>query len=83
MELDIYYADNAKPIIWLIRFEIISIGIDQGIASSGYGVIKGTENNIVQNMTLLDYGVIETASKNHMCNRTMVIVDSIKSLLKR
>lgn len=64
--------------------EIISIGIDQGIASSGYGVIKvNSKDNIVQNMTLLDYGVIETASKNHMCNRTMVIVDSIKELIEK
>ena len=63
--------------------KIIALGIDQGIASSGYGLVEITINNEnkILNIKPLNFGVITTSSKKTMSNRSKFIVNHIETLI--
>ena len=56
---------------------MIVLGIDPGIANTGYGVIK-TESST---LTPLDFGCIRTASKDESAQRLKIIYDELVQLV--
>ena len=64
--------------------EIISVGVDQGIANIGYGVVKVTvDESGNMEVTLIESGLITTPSDIPMGLRTVQIVDSVMPLVKK
>ncbi|HHX23144.1 MAG: crossover junction endodeoxyribonuclease RuvC [Tepidanaerobacteraceae bacterium] len=57
---------------------MLIMGIDPGIAISGYGVIAGKANDC----SVIDYGVIRTASELEMPRRLKIIHQSYVELIK-
>ena len=55
---------------------MIILGIDPGIANTGYGVIKAE----LSTLTLLDFGCIQTASKDESAQRLKAIYDKLIQL---
>lgn len=53
------------------------LGIDPGTATVGYGIIEVTNDNI----SVINYGFIQTSSKKPMSERLNVIYDDIKTLI--
>ncbi len=58
---------------------MIVIGIDPGIATTGYGVIKKEKDSFC----CLDYGVIKTNKKDTTPSRLSVLDKNISSLIKK
>ena len=55
---------------------MIILGIDPGIANTGYGFIKAESSTL----TLLDFGCIQTASKDESTQRLKIIYDELIQL---
>ncbi len=55
------------------------IGIDPGVATTGWGVIKQTTSSI----TAVAYGVISTPAKQPLAQRLMTIADDFEKLIKK
>ena len=62
--------------------EIISMGVDQGIANCGYGVIKIRFKEDKISFKVLDYGIIRTESDKSMANRSLEIVKLLDEKIK-
>ena len=58
---------------------MIILGIDPGIATTGYGIIKSMKNKL----TLINYGCIRTSSKLPFAKRLKKIYNEINKLIKR
>lgn len=58
---------------------MIILGIDPGTATTGYGFIRETGGKL----TLIDYGCIQTSSKDSASKRLGEIFDSLKELIER
>ncbi|MEF3245453.1 MAG: crossover junction endodeoxyribonuclease RuvC [Caldisericaceae bacterium] len=54
------------------------IGIDPGIATTGFAILKKDKDNI----TVLKYGTIETTKGTHLGERLKIIYLSIKNILE-
>lgn len=57
---------------------MIVLGIDPGLATVGFGVIKKEGSKL----TALDYGVIKTPAKEGLPTRLLTIYDAIKQLIE-
>ena len=57
---------------------MITIGIDPGLGTTGYGIVKLEEDG---SFTTLDYGVILTPTKQPMATRLLVLFDEMTQLL--
>jgi len=57
----------------------IILGIDPGIADTGFGVISNKDNKL----TCLDYGSIKTSSKLSLSNRLEIIYLELEKLIKK
>ena len=57
---------------------MITIGIDPGLGTTGYGIVKLEEDG---SFTTLDYGVILTPTKQPMSTRLLVLFDEMTQLL--
>lgn len=57
----------------------IIIGIDPGIADTGYGVIK-QENG---NLEVIVYGSIKTSAKINLANRLLLLKNKLSDILKK
>jgi len=53
------------------------LGIDPGLAATGYGIIISLNNQI----ELIDYGVIKTSPKDSLAYRLKIIFNGIASLI--
>lgn len=58
---------------------MIILGIDPGIADTGYGVIKNNNNNL----SCLDYGSIKTKAKTEMSSRLEIVSQELTKLIKK
>lgn len=58
---------------------MIIMGIDPGVASTGYGVIRTGER---ENIVLLGYGVISTSPKDNQTHRLKYIYEHITEIIK-
>ena len=58
---------------------MIVLGIDPGLARTGFGVIESTGNNL----KMITYGVIETAPSISTDSRLKEIFQEIKNLIKK
>ncbi|MCF7794954.1 crossover junction endodeoxyribonuclease RuvC [Patescibacteria group bacterium] len=56
------------------------LGIDPGIADTGYGVIKVYENN---KMECIDYGSIVTKPKQPLENRLVLLHQELEEIIKK
>jgi len=59
--------------------EKIILGIDPGIADTGYGLIKKTKNN---DLECLDYGSIKTRAKLPLAERLEIIHLELEKIIK-
>jgi len=59
--------------------EVVIIGIDPGLAATGYGIVRRNS----QKIECLDYGCITTSAKAQTPERLRVIYDGILALMKR
>ncbi|HEX9679256.1 MAG TPA: crossover junction endodeoxyribonuclease RuvC [Candidatus Saccharimonadales bacterium] len=57
----------------------IILGIDPGVADTGFGVITQVKHEL----TALDYGSIQTQSKQPMANRLEHIFTAVEKLIKK
>ena len=57
---------------------MITIGIDPGLGTTGYGIVKLEEDG---SFTTLDFGVILTPTKQPMATRLLVLFDEMTQLL--
>lgn len=57
---------------------MITIGIDPGLGTTGYGIIKMEEDG---SFTTLHYGVVLTPTKQPMASRLLVLFDEMTQLL--
>ncbi|TSC95460.1 MAG: crossover junction endodeoxyribonuclease RuvC [Parcubacteria group bacterium Athens1014_10] len=57
---------------------MIILGIDPGIATTGYGIIEQDRNGI----KLIDYGCIKTEAKNDFSERLKKIHQELKKIIK-
>ena len=55
------------------------IGIDPGLACTGFGIIEAVNNNL----NLIDYGTIKTDSKESLNIRLNTIYDDLKYIIKK
>ena len=55
------------------------LGIDPGIATTGYGLIENTGSNLC----LLDYGTILTSPKNSPIERLNILYNELSKLIKK
>lgn len=64
--------------------KFVVIGIDQGLASCGYGVLrfKVDKSGVVSFDRVLDFGVIKTTAKKSTPERLVYIRDRIQTLIK-
>lgn len=62
--------------------EIIALGIDQGLANLGFGIIKLTvdENDVESDIKLIESGTYNTSSKNELQDRLLEIHNMINAL---
>ena len=58
---------------------MIILGIDPGIATTGYGVVKKTKNKL----QCLDYGIIETDKKQKAAQRLSQLYNALNKLLQK
>lgn len=58
---------------------MIILGVDPGLAATGYGIIKKDGGNLA----LVDYGVIATPAGMELSARLKFIADDFKSLLEK
>jgi len=58
---------------------MLTLGIDPGLATTGYGVVK-EENN---KLTLVDYGCVLTSKSEETCSRLNTLAKGIESLIKK
>jgi len=58
---------------------LIILGIDPGVASTGYGVVRDEPGG---GLSLLDYGVITTSAKERHEDRLKAIFDGIEHVIK-
>lgn len=68
----------SATIIQMQIYKII-LGIDPGIADTGYGVIKSQNNNL----TCLAYGSIKTPAKSELCDRLATISLELAKIIKK
>ena len=59
---------------------IIIIGIDPGIADTGFGVI---EKDFSGNLKCIDYGSIKTSPKNEFSERLLILNKELNNLIKK
>lgn len=59
---------------------MITIGIDPGTATTGFGIIEKTSKGEIR---LLDYGCIKTATRLEMGTRLNQIAQDLKTLIKK
>ncbi len=64
--------------VFKINKQII-LGIDPGIADTGFGVIQSANGRLV----CLDYGSIKTSSKLPLADRLEIISQQVKALIKK
>lgn len=57
----------------------IILGIDPGLADTGFGIIKKTGNNL----EAVDYGSIKTKAKTHLPDRLTEISDNLEKIIKQ
>ncbi|PJB17051.1 crossover junction endodeoxyribonuclease RuvC [Candidatus Falkowbacteria bacterium CG_4_9_14_3_um_filter_38_19] len=57
----------------------IILGIDPGIADTGYGVIENNAGKLV----CLDYGTIKTSAKLELAERLEIISDELTKIIKK
>ena len=57
---------------------MIVIGLDPGIATTGYGIVKEEKDG---SLTLLDYGVIETASELNTPERLLELFEKLNQIM--
>lgn len=57
---------------------MIVIGIDPGIATTGYGIIKEEEDH---SLNLLDYGIIKTSSRKEIPERLLDLYNRMLDLI--
>lgn len=62
----------------MVILYMIVLGIDPGLATVGYGVVKCDKNSA---LTLLDYGTITTLAKEAMPKRLLQIAQSMEELI--
>ena len=55
------------------------IGIDPGLACTGFGIIEIVNNNL----NLIDYGIVKTDSKEPLNIRLNTIYDDLKYIIKK
>ena len=53
------------------------LGIDPGLGNTGYGIVSAVNNNF----ELIDFGVIQTNSKDKLANRLQIIFNEISQLI--
>jgi crossover junction endodeoxyribonuclease RuvC len=58
---------------------MITLGIDPGTATTGYGIIKHTKNQ----PELVDFGVVSTDKKLSDAERLEILADDIEQLIKK
>jgi len=58
---------------------MISLGIDPGIATTGYGVIKEDGGNFL----CVDYGLIKTTKEDSSSRRLFLLKKEVSSLIKK
>lgn len=58
----------------------IILGIDPGIADTGYGVIKKKNN---ENITCLDYGSIKTKANTELADRLLIVYNELLELIDK
>jgi crossover junction endodeoxyribonuclease RuvC len=63
-----------------MRDEKIILGIDPGIADTGFGVI---EKNQLRNLTCLTYGSIRTRARLSIDERLSILAKELKKLIKK
>ncbi|HEX9664439.1 MAG TPA: crossover junction endodeoxyribonuclease RuvC [Patescibacteria group bacterium] len=61
------------------RLKQIILGIDPGVATTGYGIIE----KIVSQLTLIDYGCILTKAKTPLPERFQTIHQELKKIIKK
>ncbi|MBL7053818.1 crossover junction endodeoxyribonuclease RuvC [Patescibacteria group bacterium] len=59
---------------------MIILGIDPGIATTGYGLINFSEDN---KLALVDYGTIKTPSKKEFPLRLLDIYNELEGIIKK
>lgn len=57
----------------------IILGIDPGIADTGFGVVKNENNKL----TCLDYGSIKTKAKTELADRLEIIHKELNNIIKK
>jgi crossover junction endodeoxyribonuclease RuvC len=70
------YADSDDE-EYLLTSERVTLGIDPGTARLGYGVISGVEP-----ATSLEFGIVETHSKQEMPARLLQLHDELLGLIR-
>jgi crossover junction endodeoxyribonuclease RuvC len=60
---------------------VVILGIDPGMAITGYGVIESDKNN--NKMKVLDYGVVTTPSDMETSQRLLHIFNSVEELIRQ
>jgi crossover junction endodeoxyribonuclease RuvC len=58
---------------------MIILGIDPGIADTGYGTIKRSGHDL----TCIDYGSIKTRAKTEMAERLEIINKELNKIIKK
>jgi crossover junction endodeoxyribonuclease RuvC len=58
----------------------VILGIDPGIADTGYGIIRKEKNG---NLTCLDYGSIKTSAKTPMADRLEILHKELDQIIKK
>lgn len=56
------------------------LGIDPGIAITGYGIIKQTGNN---QLSMIEYGCIRTSKKDEHADRLLKIYTDLRKIIKK
>ena len=57
---------------------MITLGIDPGTATTGYGIVRETEQGVLE---VIDYGVIETPAKMLMEKRLQSLFHQLTDLI--
>ena len=58
---------------------MIILGIDPGVATTGWGIIKQEKNQL----TLVDFGIISTSAKTPFTERLNIIHQDLKKIIKK
>lgn len=72
----------AAPANWqemLMPKHKIILGIDPGLATTGFGIIKCDHCQV----SLIDYGVISTPAKKPLLNRLQIIHEKLNKIIKK